>query len=46
MTYRTVSFPVTLNDHNPGFKVKVLPKGKYYPNWCILYCPTADNLFT
>jgi len=27
-------------------KVAVLFKGDYYSNWYIVYCPTADNLFT
>jgi len=45
--YRTMSFPVTLNDHNPAFKVTVLFKGEYYSKQCILYRPTVeDNSFT
>jgi len=37
-----VSIPFTLN----GFKVTVLFKGEYYSKQCILYCPTAYNIFT
>jgi len=36
MTYQMVSFPVTLNDSNLGFKVSVLFKGEYYLNCYIL----------
>ena len=44
--YQIVSFPVTLSDPILGFRVTVIFKFKFYSNWCMLYCPTAENLFT